>query len=139
MNVIFYYYDASNLKIVEFSFNENCLTDMEEPEKYKKKQNRLFYWTLVTFFIFLISLIVSEFRQFFGFDPHWAGDNFGFNFLFLFPMTIICVSILFFTGGLTIGYWKTFPSLPKKIVTIILSYGVIIFVSYVFLSALKRH
>jgi hypothetical protein len=112
---------------------------MEQPEKYKRRQNRLFYWTLVTFSIFLISLIASEFRQFFGFDPHWVGDNFGFNWLFLFPMTAICVSILFITGGLTIGYWKTFPSLNRKIVTIILSYGVIIFVSYVFLNVLRRH
>jgi len=114
------------------------LTNQISQDKFKRRQNRLFYWTLFAFSIILISWTASSFRHLLGFDPHWAGDNFAFNIMFLFPATIICLLILFFTGGLTIGYWKTLPSLTKKLITLILSFGVIIFVGYVFLMVLRQ-
>ena len=111
----------------------------QDQSKFVKRQNKLFYWTLVAFAIFIISWTASAFRHLFGFDPHWAGDNFAFNFMFLFPATVICLVIMFFTGGLTIGYWKTLPNLTKKIVTLFLSYGVLFFVAYTFLMVLRQH
>jgi hypothetical protein len=111
----------------------------KDQDKYVKRQNRLFYWTLFAFAVFIISWTASAFRHIFGFDPHWAGDNFAFNIMFLFPATIICLLIMFFTGGLTIGNWKHLPNLTKKIVTVSLSYGVLIFVAYAILMLLRQH
>ena len=107
--------------------------------KFLKIQNRLFYWTLIAFAIFVISWIAGIYRHLFGFDPHWAGDNFVFNFTFLFPVTFICLLIMFFTGGLTILNWKSLPNLVKKIVTIILSYGLLFYVAHYILTLLRQH
>jgi hypothetical protein len=107
--------------------------------KHLNKQNRLFYCTLMAFAVFIISWTVSGFRHLFGFDPNWAGENFAFNVTFLFPATIICAITLFFTGGLTIGYWKILPSLTKKILTVTLSYSVLIFITYTIILLLRQH
>jgi hypothetical protein len=112
---------------------------IQNQNKFMKRQNRLFYWTLVAFAIFIVSWTASTFRHLLGFDPHWAGDNFAFNIMFLFPTTIVCLLIMFFTGGLTIGYWKTIPNLTKKIVTVTLSYGVLIFMAYKILIVFRQH
>jgi len=109
----------------------------QDQKKFVKRQNRLFYWSLVAFIIFVVSKTASRFRHLLGFDPHWKGDNFEFNIMFLFPVTIVCLLIMFFTGGLTIGYWKTIPNMTKKIVTVTLSYGVIIFVAYTILMVFR--
>lgn len=115
------------------------LTNVIIQDKLKKRLNRLFYWAIAGFSLFLFSWIASSFRHLFGFDPHWAGDNFAFNVMFLFPATMVSVVILFFTGGLTLGYWKTLPNLTKKVVTVVLSYGVLLFVGYVFLMVFRQH
>jgi hypothetical protein len=112
---------------------------MQDQNEFVKRLNSLFYWTLFAFVIFIVSWTASTFRHLLGFDPHFAGNNFAFNILFLFPATIVCLLIMFFTGGLTIRYWKTIPNLTKKIITVILSYGVLIFVVYTFLMVLRQH
>ena len=39
----------------------------------------------------LIALLVNEFRHFFGFRKGYAGYNFGFNFSFFLPTTVIAL------------------------------------------------
>lgn len=108
------------------------------PNKCLKRQNRLFYWTLIAFALFMITLVISTLRYLFRFDSHLANHNFVFNFLFLFPATVISCIIMLFTGGLTVGQWKDYPNLTKKISTIILAFGEIIFVCYCFIMALNQ-
>lgn len=105
--------------------------------KHLKRQNRLFYWTIFAFLLFITSCIASEYRNLLGFDPNFAGDNFAFNFMFLFPLTFICLLIMLFTGGLTIGYWRHLPNMFKKIVTLLLSFAVISFIAYTVLMILR--
>ncbi len=99
-------------------------------DKHKKRQNRLFYWSLFGFILFLLACIASEFRQALGFDPHWVGDNFAFNLMYLFPVTILSLIILILTATLTLVYWKTLENKTKKITSLIFSFSVILFVAF---------
>ena len=99
-------------------------------DKYKKRQNRLFYWSLFGFILFLLACTASEFRQALGFDPHWAGDNFAFNMMYLFPATILSLIILILTATLNLIFWKTLANKTKKITSLIFSFSVILFVAF---------
>jgi hypothetical protein len=101
--------------------------------KFRKRQNRIFYWSIAGFFMFILSWTASSFRSIFGYDPRWIGDNLAFNFRYLFPATIISIIILFVTALTTLVYWKKLQNKTKKIITLVLSLGVIIYVFYVFL------
>ena len=108
-------------------------------KKYYKKQRRLFVWTVIAFVLFVVAWIAGIYREFFGFNPHWAGDNFAFNVAFLFPATIISVLILYFTGGLTITNWRQLPNKKVSILTVLLSLSVIAYVTYYFIMVLRQH
>ena len=108
-------------------------------EKYVKKQRRLFKLTLFALVLFIIAWVAGMYRHIFGFNPHWAGDNFAFNFMFLFPAITISILILYFTGGLTILNWRLLPN--KKISTfiILISASFIGFVCYSLVMVLRQH
>ena len=109
-----------------------------DSNKLEKKQERLLYWSLAGFSLFLISMTASSFRHLLGFDPHVAGHNFTFNIIFLFPATLLALLILFITGGLTIIYWNKLASLKKKILIILMSYSVIFYVAYGLIRLLQQ-
>jgi hypothetical protein len=113
--------------------------EVVDDKKYYKKQRRLFIWTIIAVVLFMIAWTADIYRQFFGFDPHWAGDNFAFNVAFLFPATIVSLLILYFTGGLTIINWRQLPNKKMSIFTVLLSFSVIAYVAYNFIIALRIH
>ena len=113
--------------------------EIVDNKKYYKKQRRLFIWTIIAVVLFLVAWTAGIYRQFFGFDPHWAGDNFVFNVVFLFPATIISLLILYFTGGLTITNWRRLPNKRISILTILLSFSVIAYVAYYFILLFRQH
>ena len=115
------------------------IMDAVDSRKYYKKQRRLFIWTIIAVVLFLAAWAAGIYRQFFGFDPHWAGDNFAFNVAFLFPATIISLLILYFTCGLTITNWRQLPNKKVSALTVFLSLSVIVFVTYYFIMVLRQH
>jgi uncharacterized membrane protein len=106
---------------------------------YRKKQKILFIWTIVAVLIFILAWTAGIYRQYLGFDPHWAGDNFVFNLTYLFPATIFSTLVCYFTGGLTVMNWKSLPNKKLSIVTVLLSLFLIFYVSYGFLMVLRQH
>lgn len=113
--------------------------DKADHIKYKRKQKRLFIWTIAAVSLFIIAWTAGLYRHFFGFEPHWAGDNFVFNITFLFPATIVSLLICYFTGGLTIINWQRLPIKKISILTILLSLSLISYVSYYFLMQMRQH
>jgi len=107
--------------------------------KYQKKQKRFFIWTIAAVSFFIIAWTLGIYRHLFGFDPRWAGDNFVFNIFFLFPVTIVCLLICYFTGGLTIINWCRLPNKMISIFTIFLSLLLIGYVGYYFLILMRQH
>lgn len=107
--------------------------------KYQRKQKRLFIWTIAAVSFFIIAWTAGVYRHLFGFDPHWAGDNFGFNIFFLFPATIICLLICYFTGGLTLIDWRRLPNKKISVITVLLSLLLIGYVGYYFLMLMRQH
>lgn len=106
---------------------------------YRKKQKRLFILTIVAVIIFIVVWTAGIYRQYFGFDPHWAGDNFVFNVTYLFPATIFSTLVCYFTCGLTITNWKSLPNKKISIMTVLLSLLLIFYVGYSFLMVLRQH
>jgi hypothetical protein len=105
---------------------------------YRRKQKRLFIWTIVALVIFVVAWTAGIYREYFGFNPHWAGDNLGFNLIYLFPATIFSTLVCYFTAGLTIMYWKSLPNKKISIVTVFLSLVLIFYVAYSFLMMLRQ-
>ena len=107
--------------------------------KYRKKQKRLLTWTIVAVTLFIIAWTAGIYRHLFGFNPHWAGDNFVFNLTFLFPVTIFSTLVCYFTCSLTILNWKSLPKKKISTLTVLLSLLLIFYVSYNFLMVLRQH
>lgn len=105
-------------------------TTQSKLDTYKRRQNRLFYWSLFGFILFLLACTASEFRQLLVFDPHWVGDNFAFNMLYLFPATILSLIILILTATLNLIFWKTLENKTKKITSLVFSFSAILFVAF---------
>lgn len=110
-----------------------------DDKKYYKKQKRLFVWTIIAVVLFLVAWTAGIYRQYFGFDPHWAGDNFVFNLTFLFPAVIISLLVSYFTAGLTIINWRRLPNKKISVITLLLSLSLISYVTYVFIMVMRQH
>lgn len=106
--------------------------------KYHKKQKRIFVWTIIAVVLFVMAWSAGIYRHLFGFDPHWAGDNFVFNLSFLFPATIFSSLVCYFTAGLTIVNWKNLPSKKTSVLTVLLSLALLLYVGYSFLMVLRK-
>ncbi len=98
---------------------------LEESAYFKLRGKRLFWFTVFSFLLFVVTYAASIFKQYFGFNMHWAGDNFVFNIGFFIPATLLSVIISYFTLGLTLIYWKKFPNKKQKIWTVILTLPII--------------
>jgi hypothetical protein len=101
-------------------------------------ENKLLTWCIIGISIILITWTLSSIKYLFGFDPGWAGDNFIFNIFILYPSNIIALIILYITGGLAITDRKKFQNKRKQFLILILSYGVIIYVGYIFIMFLRQ-
>lgn len=112
--------------------------EVVDDKKYYKKQRRLLVWTIIAVVLFVVAWAAGIYRPFFGFDPHWAGDNFAFNVAFLFPATIMSLVISYFTGGLTITNWRRLPNKKISILTVLLSFSIIVYVVYYFIMTLRQ-
>ena len=107
-----------------------------ENKKYQsKKQKRLFIWTVVAVVLLVAAWNAGTYSRLFGFEPHWVGNNF----VFLFPMMIVSMVIVCFTGGLTIINWRQLPNKTINILTVILSFYIISSVIYNSIMLLRQH
>ena len=101
-------------------------------------ENRLLTWCIIGVSSIAIIWAISSLRYLFGINPSSAGDNFGFNIFMFYPINIIALIILYFTGGLAITERKRFKNYKKKYIIIIFSYGIIIYVGYTFIMLLRH-
>ncbi len=115
------------------------MTDTSNSERFRRIEKWIFVLSLCASCLVILVFLASEFRYFFGFNPHWIGDNFAFNLIFVLPTTVICFIVFFYTGWLTLFYWKRLPSLKKKIFSLLVSYSFVLYSIINFVIVLRMH
>jgi len=114
-------------------------TDTSNNKRYRIIQRWIFILSLCACCVFVIVFLASEFRNLLGFNPQWAGDNFAFNLVIVFPTTVVCFIVFFYTGWLTLFYWKRLPKMKKKIFSLLVSYSFILYLIINFVIVLRMH
>ena len=109
---------------------------MTDDRSYQsKKQKRLFIWTIVAVVLFIVAWNADSSSRLFGFESHRAGNSF----VFLFPVMIVSLVIVCFTGGLTIIKWRQLPDNTINIIIIVLSFFIISAIAYNAVMLLRQH
>ena len=109
-----------------------------ETEQFEKYQRQLFKWSVVGFSIFIFVFLVILFKDWLGFDAQVASYNFAFNMGFVIPLTLLSIIILFFTGGLTVIYWKKLLNKKRKTATLFFAFSVLFYVGFTLISIMRH-
>ena len=124
--------DRSNIFMMK---NEIVNKDTQQFENY---QRQLFKWSVVGFSIFIFVFLITLFKHLLGFDAQVASYNFDFNIYFVFPLTLLSIIILFFTGGLTVIYWKRLLNIKRKTATLFFAFSVLFYVVFTLINAMRH-
>ncbi|WP_178986256.1 hypothetical protein [Winogradskyella helgolandensis] len=69
---------------------------------------------IFSFSLLLLALLVNEFRHLLRIRKGYAGYNFGFNFSFFIPTTIIALALGLLVISRTLKHWKSWTNLKMK-------------------------
>jgi hypothetical protein len=106
----------------------------------RQNQNSLFYWSIISCALFIISWNGGWWV--YDSTIQLAKEDLIFGFLYLFPMVLLMmmsIAISLFTAGLTLIFWRRFTNNTKKIVTLFLSSGVLAYLLSMWIRVMQSY
>jgi hypothetical protein len=105
-----------------------------------QNQNSLFYWSIIGCILFIISW--NGGWWIYASTLQLAKEDLAFGCLYLFPMVLLLmmsIVIALLTAGLTLIFWRRFRNQVKKIATVGLSSGVLVYMLSMWIRIMQMY